>query len=100
LDLGTDIPNFGLAPGESLHNELQALDAAGINPMDIIMIATGNGAESLGITNQTRTIEPGKQADIVVLSKNPLENIGNTTSIDSVISIGRFIGGYRIDQGD
>jgi imidazolonepropionase-like amidohydrolase len=56
--LGTDIPNFGLAAGESLHNELQVLDAAGINPMDIIMIATGNGAESLGITNQTGTIEP------------------------------------------
>jgi imidazolonepropionase-like amidohydrolase len=97
---GTDIPNFGLVPGESLHHELQLLTEAGIKPIDVIKIATSNGAEALGIINQTGTIEPGKQADIVILSKNPLEDIGNTRSIDAVIADGRSIVVGRIDQGD
>lgn len=88
---GTDIPNFGLVPGESLHHELELLANAGIKPMDIIKIATHNGAEALGIINQTGTIEPGKQADILILSANPVDNIENTKRIDSVISNGRIV---------
>jgi imidazolonepropionase-like amidohydrolase len=88
---GTDIPNFELVPGESLHHELELLVEAGINPMDVIKIATENGAEALGLINQTGTIEPGKQADILILSANPLEDIKNTKRIDAVISDGRII---------
>jgi imidazolonepropionase-like amidohydrolase len=88
---GTDIPNFELVPGESLHHELELLTEAGIRPMDVIKIATNNGAEALGIINQTGTIEPGKQADILILSANPVDNIENTKRIDSVISNGRII---------
>jgi imidazolonepropionase-like amidohydrolase len=61
---------------------------AGINPMDVIKIATKNGAEALGLINQTGTIEPGKQADILILSANPVEDIENTKRIDAVISNG------------
>jgi imidazolonepropionase-like amidohydrolase len=88
---GTDIPNFELVPGESLHHELELLTEAGIRPMDVIKIAANNGAEALGIINQTGTIEPGKQADILILSANPVDNIENTKRIDSVISNGRII---------
>jgi imidazolonepropionase-like amidohydrolase len=88
---GTDIPNFGLVPGESLHHELELLAQAGITPMDVIKIATNNGAETLEIINQTGTIEPGKQADILILSANPIEDIENTKRIDTVISNGRII---------
>jgi imidazolonepropionase-like amidohydrolase len=88
---GTDIPNFGLVPGKSLHHELELLVEAGIEPMDAIKIATNNGAEALGIINQTGTIKPGKQADIIILSKNPLEDIGNTMSIEAVITDGRVV---------
>ena len=88
---GTDIPNFELVPGESLHHELELLVEAGINTSDVIRIATKNGAEALGITNQTGTIEPGKQADILILSANPIEDIENTMRIDAVISNGRII---------
>jgi imidazolonepropionase-like amidohydrolase len=88
---GTDIPNFELAPGESLHHELELLVEAGINTSDVIRIATKNGAEALGIINQTGTIEPGKQADILILSANPIEDMENTMRIDAVISNGRII---------
>jgi imidazolonepropionase-like amidohydrolase len=44
---GTDIPNFELVPGESLHHELELLVEAGINTSNVIKIATKNGAEAL-----------------------------------------------------
>jgi imidazolonepropionase-like amidohydrolase len=89
---GTDIPNFGFVPGESLHHELKLLVDAGIKPMDVIKIATKNGAEALDIINQTGTIEPGKQADILILSANPLEDIENVKRVETIISNGKVIG--------
>jgi imidazolonepropionase-like amidohydrolase len=88
---GTDIPNFDLVPGKSLHHELQLLADAGIPTSDIIQIATKNGAEALKIVNSTGTIEEGKQADMVVLSSNPIENISNTKNIDMIINNGKII---------
>ena len=88
---GTDIPNFELVPGESLHHELELLVEAGINTSDVIKITSKNGAEALNLMNQTGTIEPGKQADILILSANPLEDIENTKRIEAVISNGRII---------
>src|ERR687891_206806 len=85
---GTDIPNFELVAGESLHHELELLVEAGINTPDVIKIATRNGAEALDLINQTGTIEPSKQADILILSANPIEDIANTKRIDAVISNG------------
>jgi imidazolonepropionase-like amidohydrolase len=88
---GTDIPNFKLVPGKSLHHELELLAEAGIKPMDIIKIATKNGAKALSIINQTGTIESDKQADILILSANPIEDIENIGKLDTVISNGRII---------
>jgi imidazolonepropionase-like amidohydrolase len=88
---GTDIPNFELVPGESLHHELELLVEAGINSSDVIEIATKNGAEALDLMNQTGTLEPGKQADILILSANPIDDIKNTKSIEAIISNGRII---------
>jgi imidazolonepropionase-like amidohydrolase len=88
---GTDIPNLKLVPGKSLHHELELLAEAGIKPMDIIKIATKNGAKALSIINQTGTIEPDKQADILILSANPIQDIKNIGKIDAVISNSRII---------
>jgi imidazolonepropionase-like amidohydrolase len=87
---GSDIPNFGLVPGASLHNELELLVEAGIKPLEVIEIATNNGATALGIDDILGTIQPEKQADMIVLSANPVENISNTKEIEAVIVDGRF----------
>jgi imidazolonepropionase-like amidohydrolase len=71
---GTDIPNFGLIPGISLHHELELLVKAGINPLNVINIATSNGAEALGILDDVGTIEAGKQADMIILNTNPIRS--------------------------
>ena len=88
---GTDIPNFDLVPGASLHHELEILVEAGISPLEVIKIATNNGAQALGIEEGVGTIEPGKQADMIILSDNPVEEISNTKKIEAVINNGQLI---------
>jgi imidazolonepropionase-like amidohydrolase len=87
---GTDIPNFGLIPGISLHHELELLVKAGINPLNVIKIATSNGADALGILDDVGTIESGKQADMIILNANPIRNIRNIGAIEGVIEDGQF----------
>jgi imidazolonepropionase-like amidohydrolase len=88
---GTDIPNFDLVPGASLHHELELLVEAGIPPLEVIKIAARNGAQTLGIEEDVGTIESGKQADMIILSDNPVEDIRNTKKIGAVISDGQFV---------
>src|SRR5829696_2983285 len=88
---GSDIPNFELVPGASLHHELELLVEAGIPPLEVIKIATRNGAQALGIEKDVGTIVPGKQADMMILSDNPMDDISNTKKIEAVISDGQFL---------
>jgi imidazolonepropionase-like amidohydrolase len=88
---GTDIPNFDLVPGASLHHELELLVEAGIPPIEVIKIATSNGARTLDIEGDVGTIEPGKQADMIILSENPLDDISNTKKIEAVINNGQLM---------
>ena len=85
---GSDIPNFDLVPGASLHHELELLVEAGIPPLEVIKIATRNGAQALGIEKDVGTIEPGKEADMIILSDNPIDSISNTKKIEAVINNG------------
>ena len=55
----------------------------------VIKIATHNGARALGILDDIGTLEPGKVADIVVLQRNPLDDIRNTQTIVRVFRAGR-----------
>jgi len=88
---GTDIPNFGLIPGKSLHHELELLVRTGIPQHEVIRIATINAAKSLELDDEIGTIELNKQADMVILSSNPLEDIRNTQDIHMVINNGKMI---------
>ena len=54
--------------------EMEMLREAGFHPLEIIRSATLNGAEALGIENETGSIEIGKSADFVIIEENPLQN--------------------------
>jgi imidazolonepropionase-like amidohydrolase len=91
IGAGTDTP-IGLAiPGYSLHRELEMLVRAGMTPLQALEASTIRPAEFLGIQDQMGTIEVGKRADLVLLAKNPLEDIRNTRQIDTVISKGKVM---------
>jgi hypothetical protein len=63
--------------GSSLHDELVLLVASGFTPMQALQAATRNPAEFLGLRD-TGTIQPGKRADLVLLTADPLADIHNT----------------------
>ena len=88
---GSDFANPNTIPGLGLHQELELLVEAGIPPMTVLKIATHDAAEWLGILNEVGTVEEGKQADLVILEKDPLANIRNTREISSVIQAGQVI---------
>ena len=88
---GTDYPNPYCFPGFSLHDELELMVSAGLSPLDALQTATLNPALFFEITNDFGTVEVGKVANLVLLDKNPLENIGNTRSIFGVLVYGKMI---------
>ncbi len=85
---GTDAPGTGSFSGASLHWELEFFAQAGIPPLDVLRIATQEGAAAVGAEDHLGTLEVGKLADIVLLDANPLEDIKNTQTIWRVIKGG------------
>jgi len=88
LALGTD-RTHGAMP----HQELKLLVEAGIPPLEALRIGTLNAAIYIGVDKDLGSIEVGKLADMVLLTKDPTKNIGNTTTIEAV-----FKGGRQIDR--
>lgn len=89
LTIGTDYLNPWMTPGVAFHRELEILVSAGIPALDVLQMATKNGAEALGILEETGTIEVGKRADLVVLTADPLAAIANTRKIERVFLRGK-----------
>ena len=87
---GTDASNQMLVPGASEHTEMELLVAAGLSPADAILAATHDAATLLG-ADSIGVLTPGKAADLVVLSRNPLENIHNTRTIERVMVRGQLL---------
>jgi imidazolonepropionase-like amidohydrolase len=88
---GSDTPEWLLLYGYTLHRELRALNEAGLSPYATLAAATRNPAEFFGTLAKTGTIEKGKQADLVLLEANPLENISNTERRAGVMVRGRWL---------
>jgi imidazolonepropionase-like amidohydrolase len=87
---GTDAGNSLLVPGYSEHREMELLVHAGLAPRDALRAATRNGAVLLGV-DSLGLLAPGKVADLVVLTKDPLSNIANSRAIQSVMIRGRLL---------
>ena len=86
--LGTDVGNDFIFPGYSIHEEMAILAQGGMAPPDIIKMATLNGARMVEADSLLGSIEVGKMADLVLLKANPLDDIGNTQTIQTVIKNG------------
>jgi hypothetical protein len=89
LQVGTDSPEPNVTPGFALHQELELLVASGLPPASALKAATLHNARALRQEKNLGTIEPGKLADIVLLTANPLENIRHARRIERVIRGGR-----------
>jgi len=87
---GTDAGNIGTIHGPALFREFQLMKEAGLTPMQILQCATANAAKLFGGETGARIgkIENGYFADLVVLNSNPLDDIKNSSDIDTVIKNG------------
>jgi len=95
---GSDTPEWFMGYGFTLHRELENLVAAGLTPHQALAAATRNPAEFFHALPEWGTIEPGKRADLVLLSANPLADIRNTTRIEAVSIGGRWLERPALDR--
>lgn len=84
-------PSFAAAPGLSTFYEMQQLADAGISAEQIFAAATINGPRQFGLDKQYGTVEPGKIANLLILTQNPQQSVANWESIETVILRGKPI---------
>ena len=90
LAAGTDAANQLLVPGYAEHREMELLVRAGLTPREALRAATRNAAVLLGV-DSLGLLAPGKAADLLVLSKDPLVDIRNTRAIAGVMAQGYLL---------
>ena len=91
------VGSHGQLQGLGYHWELWSIQSGGMSNHDALKVATIKGAEAIGLDKDLGSLEEGKLADIVILDKNPLENIRHTNTIRYVIMNGRV---YQCDTLD
>ena len=96
LLLGSDSPQIFNVPGFSLHRELDAMVAAGLTPYEALRTGTVAVAEFLG--TRAGIVAVGRDADLVLLDANPLENIGNSRRIHGVMLRGSWYPRADLEQ--
>ena len=86
---GTDTPALMFTyPGMALHRELELFVEIGFTEIEALQAATVNAAKSIHL-DDIGTLQEGKIADLVILNKNPLENIKHTQDIDLIVKGGK-----------
>jgi imidazolonepropionase-like amidohydrolase len=89
---GTDSGPPGRFPGYFAHWEMELMVQAGLTPMQVITAATGSAARFLH-AEDLGTLEKDKWADLLVLDKDPLDDIKNTRTISAVYIAGKRVAG-------
>ena len=74
MTTGSDAGYIYKIYGFAYIRELELLQEAGFHPLEVIQAATLNGAEALGLDDKIGSLAVGKNADMVVVDGNPLEN--------------------------
>jgi imidazolonepropionase-like amidohydrolase len=95
IALGTDSGGAAdrfFVQGYSEHREMELMVQSGLTPMQVIQSFSKDASEALGIDKEFGTLAKGKTADLLVLEKNPLENIANMRSIQAI-----YLGGKKFE---
>ena len=86
--MATDAGNPLTLHGPSVYWEMEAMQKAGLSPMDIIVAATLNGAKVMQLDDDIGSLEVGKMADLLVLTKDPSKDVSHFRSLSHVMRKG------------
>ena len=87
-----------MPPGFILHEELRILQENGLSPLETLKTATLNAAAAMGHSAEFGSIEPGKRADMVLLTADPLADSANLSRIQAVIVRGILLKREDLDE--
>ncbi|NTU84214.1 MAG: amidohydrolase family protein, partial [Chloroflexales bacterium] len=91
IAMGTDMNCAFQAPGAIEIDELELMQQAGLTPNQVIVAATRNAAEHLGLLKDIGTIEVGKIADLLLVDGDPSQNIADVRKIVYVLQAGNIV---------
>jgi Tol biopolymer transport system component len=92
------VGSHGQLQGLGYHWEMWMLASGGMTPMEVLRCATVNGSKIIGRPEDIGSLEPGKLADLIVLDKNPLDDIHNSNTVHWVMKNGELYEGDTLDQ--
>lgn len=92
------VGSHGQLQGLGYHWELWSIQSGGVSNHDVLKVATIHGAVGLGLDGDLGSIEEGKLADLIVLDKNPLDNIRYSNTINRVMKNGRMFDASTLDE--
>jgi imidazolonepropionase-like amidohydrolase len=90
IAMGTDAGNPGTLHGISVFAEMEAMQAAGLTPVEVLASATRVAAVALSREKEIGTIEKGKLADLLVLGADPTADIANARKVHAVVRGGVY----------
>jgi imidazolonepropionase-like amidohydrolase len=82
--MGTDAGNPGTLHGPSVHAEMEAMQSAGMTPMEVLVASTKGGARAMG-RDDVGTLEKGKRADFLLVGADPLLDTANLRKLNAVV---------------
>ena len=83
--MGTDAGNPLTLHGTSVHAEMEAMQAAGLTPMQVLVASTRGGSIAMGREKEVGTVEKGKAGDLLVLAADPTADIANVRKLRHVM---------------
>jgi len=85
IAMGTDAGNPLTLHGPSVYAEMEAMQSAGMTPMQVLIASTHGGAMAMGLEKEIGTVEKGKSADLLIVAGDPTADVANLRKVRYVV---------------